>query len=462
VSGITAASKAYDRSTSATLSISNAALQGVLSSDSVSLDVSAATANFSDKNVGTNKSIALSGVVLGGADGGNYTIANSSGVTASITPLSVTITGATAQNKVYDGTVNALVSGGAVSGVLPGDVVSLSALNGQFADKNVGNNKSVTLINATLGGTDGGNYLIAGSNPLSANITPKSITVAGVIVSDKVYDGTTNASVSGATLNGVVNGDLVNATAITAAFLDANVGASKQVSLSGGSLTGSDSTNYVLSGPVTITNTPSITPRPLVIAGTTEVVAADQLINTKPGWSASGLVGSDAFSGVSLSPASLDVNASAGTVQTLTPSGGIFTAGQATNYSLSYASGYVVVLPTQSSALAGDTGNQNNVFYVQLNANQLNDAIQALNIERSDITAGTQPLPTGSYFEPFINSESGDVGENEVQSQAQEYQEVIKQSTPGLIEKLRRKPLLMWDRKFPGRPINLSDNGVTH
>jgi hypothetical protein len=197
----------------------------------------------------------------------------------------------------------------------------------------------------------------------------------------------------------------------------------------------------------------------LVIAGTTEVVAADQLTNTKPGWSAFGLVGNDAFNGVSLSPASLDVNASAGTVQTLTPSGGIFTAGQATNYSLSYANGYVVVLPTQSSALAGDAGNPNKPLFVQLDFNEQSNASKATN---SELSALSQPSPKGLYFDPFVDSEPGAVDEDVALREAEDYQQVIPESTPEIIKKLRRKPLLMWDKKFPGKPINLSDNGVTH
>jgi len=466
VSGITASNKAYDRTTTATLSVSTAVLHGVLGSDVVSIDASGVSGNFENKNAGINKSVVLSGLVLSGADAANYSANNASSVTATITPLSVTITGATAQDKVYDGTLNAVVSGGSVTGVLSGDVVSLSGLTGQFANKNVGTGKSVTLANATLGGADGGNYTITSSNPVTASITPKSITAGSVAVSDKVYDGTATATVNSGTLGGVVTGDQVSLTGLTGLFMDsslnandaANAGTNKSVTISGGSLTGADAYNYQLSGSVSGTGTASITPRPVVISGKTIVVTADQLSTVVPAWSQTGLVGTDAVTGVVVSP--VDVTATAGTVQVLTPTGATINPGLASNYTLSYTPGYVVVLPTEASALAGDTGAKQNVFFLQLNADELKAAAQALDQQRPTLPAARQG-PTGpDDLRTVANNPTETPANTNVGRQAAEYLNEIKESTRAVIEQMRTKPLLLWDEKSPEKFINLSDSGV--
>jgi hypothetical protein len=81
------------------------------------------------------------------------------------TPLSVAWTAA---NKVYDGSTSAALS--ASDNRQPGDVLTLSA-TGQFADKNAGEGKRVSVAGVSLTGSDAGNYTIASSpNSPRANI----------------------------------------------------------------------------------------------------------------------------------------------------------------------------------------------------------------------------------------------------------------------------------------------------
>lgn len=77
----TAANKTYDGTTAAT--VSSSALDGVVGDDSVSL--SGGSANFSDADVGTNKTVTWSGPSLAGDDAGNYTLASVASTTADIT-----------------------------------------------------------------------------------------------------------------------------------------------------------------------------------------------------------------------------------------------------------------------------------------------------------------------------------------------------------------------------------------
>src|SRR5204863_2694163 len=62
VTGITASNKAYDRTPSATLDVSGAALVGAVSGDTVSLGSGSATGTFATAPAGTNKTVTVSGL----------------------------------------------------------------------------------------------------------------------------------------------------------------------------------------------------------------------------------------------------------------------------------------------------------------------------------------------------------------------------------------------------------------
>lgn len=80
VTGITAANKTADGTTSATLDASGAAFTGKFAGDV--LNVAAALGAFADPHAGTGKSVAISGIVMGGADAGNYTLLINSATTS--------------------------------------------------------------------------------------------------------------------------------------------------------------------------------------------------------------------------------------------------------------------------------------------------------------------------------------------------------------------------------------------
>ncbi len=84
VTGITAADKVYDGNTTATL-VGSGTLSGVIGGDDVTLGGTAA-GTFDSANVGTGKTVTVSGLTLGGADAGNYTLTQPT-TTASITAV---------------------------------------------------------------------------------------------------------------------------------------------------------------------------------------------------------------------------------------------------------------------------------------------------------------------------------------------------------------------------------------
>src|SRR5204862_488954 len=139
ISGVLANSKTYDGSSTATVNFGGASLVGVVSPDAVTINSSAYAASFADKNIGTRKPVTVTGVALSGAGAGNYTVSQPSGLSADINAKNLTISGALANSKTYDGSATATVSfGGASHVALPtSDAVTInsSAYAASFADK---------------------------------------------------------------------------------------------------------------------------------------------------------------------------------------------------------------------------------------------------------------------------------------------------------------------------------------
>lgn len=247
ISGAVANNKVYDGTTTATVDFTNAILVGVVGNDSVNLHTSGYSATFGDKNVGSAKSVTAIGVTLTGGKAGNYTLSQPTGLTANITALG--ITGAfTASSKIYDHNTTATVLTRTLAGVLAADAANVSLTGGTatFADANVGSGKTVTLTGATLAGTAAANYSLTSVATTTANITALGIT-GNFTASNKVYDGTTTATILTRTLNGVISPDVVTLTGGTATFATANAGTGKTVTGTGFTLSGANAGNYTLS-----------------------------------------------------------------------------------------------------------------------------------------------------------------------------------------------------------------------
>ena len=100
------------------------------------------------------------------------------GVSYSSEPATpVTVTGIAVQDKAYDGTTAATLTGGTLSGVAEGDTVALdfSEARAEFDSKDAGNDKGVTVKGTLkLTGTDAHKYALTQPEltDLKANITP--------------------------------------------------------------------------------------------------------------------------------------------------------------------------------------------------------------------------------------------------------------------------------------------------
>ena len=102
VIGITASGKIYDGNTSATLNTGESGLVGVVVGDFVTLNISAAVGTFDNMSVGTGKTVNISGLTLGAAAAGNYTLPTPQfATTANITTKAIEVTPTAGLNKVY-------------------------------------------------------------------------------------------------------------------------------------------------------------------------------------------------------------------------------------------------------------------------------------------------------------------------------------------------------------------------
>lgn len=218
VSGITSSDKAYDKSTTALLVTDNAAFDGIVTGDTLTVSAEGA---FADANAGEDKTVNITGLTLGGTSAGNYVLAqtgNQTTTTADILQRAVKVSMVLANNKTYDGTATAeLVTKDAVfENMMTGDSLTVSGV-GTFVDSNVGTDKIVELSNLTLGGESAANYTISPvgtQTATTASISKRAILVSAADQTVPVgsdIDTTTNSVV----VSNAVDGHTLSAVTVT-------------------------------------------------------------------------------------------------------------------------------------------------------------------------------------------------------------------------------------------------------
>jgi hypothetical protein len=199
--------KTYDGTLNAAGSAKAVQNTSVMGADSIF----GGTFTFVDKGFGYgNKVVIVNNVTVQDGNGGNnYNITYVDNTTSTIERKAVTLRGIVAYNKTYDGTDQATVSAAnaVFEGQVSGDELTVQT-SGIFADKHVGNQKTVTLINI-LSGADLSNYKVTEQTSTTADITPRALNLSAVVDS-KIYDGTTNSS-GGVLISGIQTGDSISA-----------------------------------------------------------------------------------------------------------------------------------------------------------------------------------------------------------------------------------------------------------
>jgi YDG domain len=307
---------------------------------------------YADKSVGTGRTLIPSGAVADGNGGDNYAVTFVNDTTGVITAKGLTIDGAVANSKVYDGDASATVdfTGASLDGVVSGDSVSIDhgAYTATFGNKSVGQGKPVTVTGVTLGGGDAGNYALSQPSGLTADITARDLTVTAHGV-DKIYDGTSDATVTLTTDE--LSGDAVSAAYTSASFANDHAGAGKPVSVNGISISGADAGNYHLTN-TTATTTAAIDQRPITVTAVADTKVYDGTTSSDetPAIS-SGTIASGDTAAFSQAFATKAV----GTGKTLIPSGSVSDGNGGDNYAVTFVNASSGVITAKNLTVSGIT-----------------------------------------------------------------------------------------------------------
>ncbi|CAN5680259.1 hypothetical protein BH09PSE5_BH09PSE5_12520 [soil metagenome] len=238
-------------------------LQGVINGDRI-------YGQLDDPNAGLGRTLTVfpsSGpvVALDSASKPVYGYSPAAGVftlTADVAPAPVTVLpNVQFEDKVYDGSRLALVDSNGVSlSGFSGSALPVATVSALFDTKDAGSSKAVTgtvSLSDGVGGSFGGtsrasNWTIV--NPTVnglARISPRLALVSAPTVSDKVYDGTDMAALSGSVFSGLVGSETLDVVA-SAHFADSLAGSGKSVAGSWRIVDGSNgglASNYLIADP---------------------------------------------------------------------------------------------------------------------------------------------------------------------------------------------------------------------
>ena len=192
------------------------------------------------ENVGTYS------ITLGTVSNTNYELTLSP-ENFEITKKTITVSGISAGDKIYDGTTTSTldITGITFTNKKAEDSIS-ATVTGTFDTKNIGLAKTVSL-SATYSSTALGNYTIVDQASTTASITAKTVSVSGDSGLNKTYNDNNNlplGSLGYGSLSGVVSGEAVALTGV--GVYDASAAGSRTITIGTVTLTGADIGNYTL------------------------------------------------------------------------------------------------------------------------------------------------------------------------------------------------------------------------
>jgi hypothetical protein len=257
--------KPYDGTTDVTTGItaSDIGLTGLLPGDQLAGSLSVSKVSYSDANVGKGISLDVdfktTPSVEDSASRPVYGYGLSNPLVGSIVPRSVSATSASFADKAYDGTTVASLSRVTFSGLVGGEELSFKPGTASFDTKDVGNDKPVAGSVVLADGVGGlaSNYVLSSGGTVSgkASITPRPLTISGLTVTPKFYDGNTTAAVTGASFAGLVANETLLAVPGPGQFDTKDVGSGKAVTApvtlaDGAGASAGRASNYMLVDPV--------------------------------------------------------------------------------------------------------------------------------------------------------------------------------------------------------------------
>ena len=250
ISGVSAQDKTFDGNNTATLT-GSALLNGVLFSDDVVLG-GTPSATFSSASVGTWP-VTVIGYAISGTKASNYSLSQPTVANATINPSAL---------------IDQVITFTALSSV-PYGTTSVSLL--ATSDNPGGNPITYVSSNTNVATISGSSAIIVGAGtttitasqagdvthnpaidvPQSLTVTPLAISLNGISAVDKLYDGTTTATLTGTPVlsPAPINGNVVTIGGTPVAnFATANVG-TQAVTITGYTIGGANAGNYSFTQP---------------------------------------------------------------------------------------------------------------------------------------------------------------------------------------------------------------------
>ena len=277
--------KVYNGTTGATLAPANYSLTGFVVGQGATVTLTAGTYNSKDVLTATTVNVTLAPTdftATGSTLLSNYILPTTASGAGAITPLALTGAAIAASSSSYASVLNP----GAVSfgNIVGADIVTGTASVNTGATSSSGNfivGNYTQTASTTLGGADAANYSFAGfTSAANYSINPLALTVSGITVDTKVYDGGTSATLNlgSVSFGGIISDDVVSIASgsISGSFTDKNAGNNKTVTLAGVALSGVDAGNYTVAGVGGVTG--SITP--LALTGAAIAAVEHDLRNT--------------------------------------------------------------------------------------------------------------------------------------------------------------------------------------
>ena len=259
------------------LQVPTATISGVINGDDCTVSVNGAQTNY-------NANAYTATAVLNGAKKGNYKLPTEKTKPFTISKKAAAIT-ANAQTVTYGISIVSDTAHVTTEGFVDGDTLTAITLTPSTNDVTTDGTITPSVAIIKKGDTDVTNNYDITFNTGNLTINKKSITISGITASNKTYDGTIAATLDYSEINwadcGKVGTDDLSVTA-AGAFLDANIGTGKTVTISDLALSGSKADNYELasSGQQTST-TADITAKALTIKADNDSKVYDGTTHTK-------------------------------------------------------------------------------------------------------------------------------------------------------------------------------------
>jgi hypothetical protein len=193
--------KIYDKNIIAYLTLS-----GIVNNDNI---IFSYDAYYNDYNVGNNKLITISNIILTGSNSNNYNLENINFIYGNIYPREI-IPHLITNYKPYNGdTVAPKLYYTSLSGLISGDQITISNYRAVFDTPYIGYNKNIYITNLTIKGNDANNYFINPTMTITGNIVSSDLFINKLSNLVSNYYTTISGTINTPSISGTINYDYI-------------------------------------------------------------------------------------------------------------------------------------------------------------------------------------------------------------------------------------------------------------